>query len=144
MVAFYFSNSLHDPTLAEIGIGNQLLDVLQDNINEHLENMTCTEERAQASIPVLRTIISETVAKRDSWDASDDGKLQKTLKCTIANVNKSERDAQDAHNNIEIIADQEQETQQDTHAVNEIKLRTLEISAIENLLQSWRRLDVCC
>jgi hypothetical protein len=47
------------------------------------------------------------VAKRDLWDASNDGKLRKTLKCTIANANKSERDAQDAHNNIEIIAGQE-------------------------------------
>ncbi len=29
----------------EIGIGDQLLDMLRDIINEHLENMTCTEER---------------------------------------------------------------------------------------------------
>ena len=29
----------------EIGIGNQLLDMLRDIINEHLENMTRTEER---------------------------------------------------------------------------------------------------
>ena len=29
----------------EIGIGNQLLDMLRDIINEHLKNMTRTEER---------------------------------------------------------------------------------------------------
>ncbi len=66
------------------------------------------------------------MAKRDSWDASNDGKLWKILKCTIANANKSERDAQDANNNFEIIAGQEQDTQQDIHVVDEIKLRTLE------------------
>jgi hypothetical protein len=66
------------------------------------------------------------VVKRDSWDTSDDRKLRKTLKCTMANANNSERDAQDAHNKIEIIAGQEQATQQDTHVMDEIKLRTLE------------------
>jgi len=55
----------------EIGIGNQLLDMLRDIINKHLENMTRTEERMRASIPILNKIISETTAKRDSWDASD-------------------------------------------------------------------------
>ncbi len=80
MVAFHSSNSLHEH--CEIGIGNQLLDMLLDIINKHLENMTRTKERTRASIPVLQNIISETVAKRDSWDASDDGKLRKTLKRT--------------------------------------------------------------
>ncbi len=60
----------------EIGIGNQLLDVLRDIINEHLENMTRTKERMWASIPVLNNIISKTAANRDSWDASNDGKLR--------------------------------------------------------------------
>ena len=55
----------------EIGIGNQLLDMLRDIINKHLENMTRTEERMRASIPILNKIISETTAKRDSWNASD-------------------------------------------------------------------------
>ena len=60
----------------EIGIGNQLLDMLRDIINEHLKNMTRTEERMRATIPILKRIISETTTKRDSWDASDDGKLR--------------------------------------------------------------------
>ncbi len=42
------------------------------------------------------------------------------------NAKKSERDAPDAHNNIEIIVGQDQDTQQDIHVVDEIKLRTLE------------------
>jgi hypothetical protein len=60
-----------------IGVGNQLLDMLRDIINEHLENMTCTKERIRASIPLLENIIAKTAANRDSWDASDHGKLLK-------------------------------------------------------------------
>jgi hypothetical protein len=63
-----------------IGVGNQLLDMLWDIINEHLENMTYTEERLRASIPLLENIIAETAANRTSWDDSDDGKLLKKLK----------------------------------------------------------------
>jgi hypothetical protein len=67
-----------------IGVGNQLLDVLRDIINEHLENMTRTEERIRASIPLLENIIAKTAVNRDSWDASDDGKLLKKLKRNVA------------------------------------------------------------
>jgi hypothetical protein len=63
-----------------IGVGNQLLDMLWDIINEHLESMTHTEERIHASIPLLENIIAETAANRTSWDDSDDGKLLKKLK----------------------------------------------------------------
>ena len=79
-VSHYMVLLLH----CEIGIGNQLLDMLWDIINEHLENMTHTKERMRASIPILNKIISETTAKRDLWDASDDGKLHKKLKCNVA------------------------------------------------------------
>ncbi len=79
-VSHYMVPLLH----CEIGIGNQLLDMLWDIINEHLENMTHTKERMRASIPILNKIISETTAKRDLWDASDDGKLRKKLKCNVA------------------------------------------------------------
>jgi hypothetical protein len=54
-------------------------------------------------IPVLWNIISETVAKRDSWDVANDGKWPMTLKCTIANASKSERDAQDAHTKLRLL-----------------------------------------
>ena len=58
-----------------IGVGTQLLDMLWDIINEHLENITHTKERICASIPLLENIIAETAANRTSWDDSDDGKL---------------------------------------------------------------------
>jgi hypothetical protein len=77
-------------------------------------------------ISLLQNIISETLVNRDLWDASDDGKLQKTLKPTLANASKSERDTQDVDNNIAMVAGQKQETQQDTHVVDKTKLRTLE------------------
>ena len=58
-----------------IGVGNQLLDMLRDIINEHLENMRRTKERIRASIPLLKNIIAKTAVNRDSFDGSDDGKL---------------------------------------------------------------------
>jgi hypothetical protein len=67
-----------------IGVDNQLLDMLQDIINEHLENMTHTEERIRALIPFLKNIIAKTATNRDSFDASDDGKLLKNLKRNVA------------------------------------------------------------
>ena len=75
-IAHYMVPLLH----CMIGVGNQLLDMLRDIINEHLENMTRTEERARASIPLLRKIIEETVAIRDLWDATNEGKLRRTLR----------------------------------------------------------------
>jgi len=67
-----------------IGVGNQLLDMLRDIINEHLENMTRTKERIRASIPLLKKIIAETAVNRNSFDESDDGKLLKKLKRNVA------------------------------------------------------------
>ena len=66
-----------------IGVGNRLLDMLWDIINEHLENMTHTEEINCASIPLLKNIIAKTTANRTSWDDSDDGKLLKKLKRNV-------------------------------------------------------------
>jgi hypothetical protein len=66
-----------------IGVGNQLLDMLRDIFKEHLENMTHTEERIRASIPLLKKIIAETAVNRNSFDDSDDGKLLKKLKRNV-------------------------------------------------------------
>jgi hypothetical protein len=77
-VTHYMVPLLH----CEIGIGNQLLDTLRDIINEHLDNMTRTEERMRKLIPLLNNIISETAKKRDAYDASDDGKLRKNSNAT--------------------------------------------------------------
>jgi hypothetical protein len=68
----------------EIGVGNDLLKMLRNTINEFLENMTLTEVSLQLSIPALRNIIAETATRRDEWDASPDGKLRTTLKCTTS------------------------------------------------------------
>ena len=46
--------------------------------------MTRTEEKMRASIPLLKKIIAETAFNRNSFDDSDDGKLQKKLKCDVA------------------------------------------------------------
>jgi hypothetical protein len=54
--------------------------MLRDMINEHLENMTRTQEITRALIPILKNIISKTATNRDSWDAYDGGRLWKTLK----------------------------------------------------------------
>jgi len=67
-----------------IGDVKQLLDMLRDIINEHLENMTRTEEKIRASIPLLKKIVAETAVNRNSFDDSDDGKLLKKLKRNVA------------------------------------------------------------
>ena len=60
-----------------------MLDMLRDIINEHLENMTPTEERIRASIPHLKKIIAKTTVNRNSFNDSDDGKLLKKLKHNV-------------------------------------------------------------
>jgi hypothetical protein len=80
-----------------IGVGNQLLDMLRDIINEHLENMTHTEERVRASIPILKNIITETAAARDIWDASNEGKLCKTLKRKVLEAAKASAQQDSTH-----------------------------------------------
>jgi hypothetical protein len=66
----------------EIGVGNDLLKMLRNIVNEYIETMTPTEVTLQLSIPALRNIIAETARRRDEWDASPDGKMRSTLKHT--------------------------------------------------------------
>lgn len=66
----------------EIGVGNDLLKMLRNIVNEFIENMTPTEVALQLSIPALRNIILETATRRDEWDVSPEGKLRSTLKRT--------------------------------------------------------------
>ncbi len=71
------------PTLhCETGIGNDLLKMLRNIVNNFLENMTLTEVSIQLSIPALKNIIAETAIKRDEWDTSTNGKMCTTLKRT--------------------------------------------------------------
>jgi hypothetical protein len=110
-----------------IGVGNQLLDVLRDIINEYLENMTLTEEKIRASIPLLKQIIAETTANRDLWDDADDGKNLKTIRRKLGAAKK--KNQSDTWDNDEII---EQSgvgagEEQNTHPTDdEIKFKQLD------------------
>ena len=84
-----------------------------------------TKERMQASIPVLNNIISETVANRDSWDASDDGKLCKKLKCNVALRSLLVASEDSANNNATVVVAIEPTTAANTKA-EENNLRKLE------------------
>jgi hypothetical protein len=110
----------------EIRIGNQLLEMLQDILNKHVEYYLPGEERVWSSIAVLSNIISKTAVNRDVWDASDDGKLRKALKRKVG----AAKDRREQQNNNEIIVSEEvsspEPAQQDTHAMDEIKLNVLE------------------
>jgi len=120
-VSHYMVPLLH----CEIGIGNQLLDMLREIINEYLENMTRTEERMRASIPILNKIISETTAKRDLWDASDDEKLRKKLKRNVAMHFLLAASEDSANNDAAIVVAIAPATAADVKA-EENNLRTLE------------------
>ena len=91
----------------------------------HLENMTHTEERMQASIPILNKIISKTTAKRDLWDASDDGKLRKKLKRNVAMHSLLAASEDSANNDAAVVVAIAPATAADVKA-EENNLRTLE------------------
>jgi hypothetical protein len=122
LVTHYMIPLLH----CEIGIGNQLLEMLRDILNKHIEYYLPGEERVWSLIPVLSNIISKTVANRDTWDASDNEMLGKALKRKIG----AAKDRRKQQNNNEIVVSEEvsspEPAQQDTHAVDEIKLNVPE------------------
>ncbi len=74
----------------EIGIGTRsiLLKMLHNIINKILMNMTFTAVSIQLSIPALRNIIAQTATKGGEWDASSQGKMRTTLKCTNTDEDK--------------------------------------------------------
>jgi hypothetical protein len=90
-----------------------------------LENTTRTEERMRASIPILKKIISKTTGKRDSWEASDDGKLRKKLKHIIALCSLLTASEESANNDAAIVVAIDPATAADAEA-EENNLRTLE------------------
>jgi len=55
------------------------------------------EERVRASIPILKNIITETAAARDIWDASNEGKLCKTLKRKVLEAAKASAQQDSTH-----------------------------------------------
>ncbi len=77
------------------------------------------------SIPVLNNIISDTAANRDSWDASDDGKLCKKLKCNVALRSLLVASEDSANNNATVVVVIAPATAANTKAEKN-NLRTLE------------------
>ncbi len=69
----------------EIGIGNQLLDWLQANINKHITCYSPGKEDLLTLIRAIKTIIAATAKERDDWDEyAEGGKKQKTLTRAVA------------------------------------------------------------
>jgi hypothetical protein len=96
-----------------IGVGNQLLDVLRDIINEQLENLTLSEEKIHALIPLLKQIIAETAANWDLWDNANNGKNLKTGHKLGAAKKKNGSDTRDNDEIIEqsgVVMEEEQNT----------------------------------
>eukprot|EP00984_Skeletonema_dohrnii_P005248 scaffold1837_cov120-Skeletonema_dohrnii-CCMP3373.AAC.1 len=66
-----------------IGIGNDLLDSLRDSVDNQIERISPAESRARSSLTTVEGTINDSVAKRDAFDASADGKKLKSLKAKI-------------------------------------------------------------
>jgi len=91
-----------------------------------LENMTHTEERIRTLTPLLKTIITETAANRDSWVASDVGMDRKTLRRKVEAA-KNRSDSQENKKIIESKVSSLQPAHQDTHIIEDkIKFKELE------------------
>jgi hypothetical protein len=80
----YVSPLLH----CEIGIGNDIFQLLREVINEYIEQYTPGEESIWTSIPTLRQIIANTAQQQNKWDDSPKGLTLKTMKRAIATHNK--------------------------------------------------------
>ena len=72
----------------EIGIGNVLLELLRDIINEHIEIYAPGEESFRMIVPAIKQIIAVTAKQRDVWDESDEGDTWKTLLRAVATHQK--------------------------------------------------------
>ena len=83
----YMTPLLH----CEIGIGNVLLELLRDIINEHIEIYAPGEQLIRMAVPALKQIITDTAKQRDVWDESDEGNTWKTLKRAVATHQKRRR-----------------------------------------------------
>ena len=76
----YVSPLLH----CEIGIGNDMFQLLREVINEYIEQYAPGEESIRTSIPTLRQIIADTAQQRNEWDDSPEGLTLKTMKRAVA------------------------------------------------------------
>ncbi len=123
MVALHTSYQLCDPLLhCEIGIGNNLLELLKDIINEHLEIYAPGEESIRLAVPALKQIIANTAKQRDAWDESDEGDTWKTLKLAVATHQKRQQSIVDFIEDNELIVDSIEDKGEATYTSNMIKL----------------------
>ena len=83
----YVSPLLH----CEIGIGNDMFQLLREVINEYIEQYAPGEESIRTSIPTLRQIIADTAQQRNEWDDSPKGLTLKTMKRAVATHDKRQR-----------------------------------------------------
>ena len=68
----------------EIGIGNDIFQLLREVINEYIEQYAPGEESIRTSIPTLGQIIADTAQQQNKWDDSPEGLTLKTMKCAVA------------------------------------------------------------
>jgi hypothetical protein len=80
----YVSPLLH----CEIGIGNNIFQLLREVINEYIKQYAPGEESIRTSIPTLRQIIADTAQQQNKWDDSPEGLTLKTMKHADATQNK--------------------------------------------------------
>ena len=133
----YVSPLLHN----EIGIGNLLLDLLRDIINEYVETYALGEEAIRLSIPALKQIIRETAMMRDNWDESDDGKELKKLTKKVAAYKRRWGQIGIAPAALGDMANVDDERER-AHMTDQIKLNTLQEfrkSTFANKLQKARK-----
>jgi hypothetical protein len=125
----------------EIGIGNLLLDLLRDIINEYVETYALGEEAIRLSIPALKQIIRETAMMRDNWDESDDGKELKKLTKKVAAYKRRWGQIGIAPAALGDMANVDDERER-AHMTDQIKLNTLQEfrkSTFANKLQKARK-----
>ena len=80
----YVSPLLH----CEIGIGNNIFQMLREVIKEYIEQYAPGEKSFPTSIPTLQQIIADTAQQLNEWDDSPKGLALKAMKRAVATHNK--------------------------------------------------------
>ncbi len=84
-MAMYENGATHGSLLhCLIGIGNNLLNIFCNVMNEHIEQLSTAEIRLMRALTNYDSIISETVMTRDKFDKAPKGKKMKSLQVWLA------------------------------------------------------------
>ena len=110
----------------EIGIGNVLLELLRDIINEHIEIYAPGEESIRMAVPAIKQIIAITAKQRDVWDESGEGGTWKTLNRAVATHQKHRQLIVDSIKDKRLIVDSIEDKREATYTSNMIKLTPLQ------------------